>query len=137
MLLTNNFSTVIAQHVLQILCNLRQTDAFPWSCTIGFFSQHGQFNKAFSLCIQQQRLGLCPRNFVVSSALKACARGSYKIGGVLIHAQLDDVETAQNAFDKTIEKNAVSWNSIGRLTSGNLAEGWKVFSETPRKDVIS
>lgn len=85
---TNSFSTAIAQYVLQILYHLRQTDAFPWSCTIGFFSLHGQFNKAFSLCIQQQRLGLCPRNFAVFSALHACARGLYKIGGVLIHAQV-------------------------------------------------
>ncbi|KAH9777482.1 pentatricopeptide repeat-containing protein [Citrus sinensis] len=130
MLSTNSFSTAIGQYVLQILCNLRQTDAFPWSCTIGFFSQHGQFNKSFSLCIQQQRLGLCPRNFAVSSALHACARGLYKIGGSfhscpgLISRDflgLDDVETARNVFDKVMEKNA----------------GWKVFSETPRKDVIS
>lgn len=54
-----------------------------------------------------------------------------------LYSKLDDVETARNVFGKTMEKNAVSWNSIGRLTSGNLAEGWKVFGETPRKDVIS
>ncbi|KAF3948593.1 hypothetical protein CMV_025427 [Castanea mollissima] len=107
------------------------------------------------------RLGLCPTTFAVSSALRACARIEYRIGGVLVHGQvhkyghrscvyvqtalvdfyskLCDMVTAQKVFDEMLVKNVVSWNSIlsGCLKSGNLAEAQRVFDEIPRKDVIS
>ncbi|KAL4602599.1 hypothetical protein ACB092_10G064500 [Castanea dentata] len=106
------------------------------------------------------RLGLCPTTFAVSSALRACARIEYRIGGVLVHGQvhkyghcscvyvqtalvdlyskLCDMVSAQ-VFDEMLVKNVVSWNSIlsGYLKSGNLAEAQRVFDEIPRKDIIS
>lgn len=158
---TSGFSTSIAQYILQILYHSHKPDAFSWGCTIRFFSQRSHFKEAFSLYLQQQRLGLSPTSFAVSSALKACARTGYKMGGLLIHAQvykyglcgcvyvqtalvhlyskLGDMETAQKVFDEMMDKNVVSWNSIlfGNLKSGNLVEARKIFDKMPMKDVIS
>ena len=107
------------------------------------------------------RLGLCPTTFAVSSALRACARIEYRIGGVLVHGQvhkygycscvyvqtalvdlyskLCDMVTAQKVFDEMLLKNVVLWNSIlsGYLKSGSLAEAQRVFNKIPREDVIS
>ncbi len=154
-------SVAQAQYLKLILYQLQNPDAFSWGCTIRFFSQHGQFKEAFLLYVQMQRLGLCPTTFAVSSALRACARIEYRIGGVLVHGQvhkygycscvyvqtalvdlyskLGDMVTAQKVFDEMVEKNVVSWNSIlsGYLKSGSLAEAQRVFDEIPRKDVIS
>ncbi|CAN1748000.1 Pentatricopeptide repeat-containing protein At4g22760 [Linum perenne] len=49
------------------------------------------------------------------------------------------MDTAQKAFDDTIDKNVVSWNSIlsGYLKSGNLDEAKRVFDQIPEKDVVS
>ena len=160
---TSTHSRIVAQaqYLKLILYQLQNPDAFSWGCTIRFFSQHGQFKEAFSLYVQMHRLGLCPTTFAVSSALRACARIEYRIGGVLVHGQvhkygycscvyvqtalvdlyskLCDMVTAQKVFDEMLVKNVVSWNSIlsGYLKSGNLAEAQRVFDEIPRKDVIS
>ena len=160
---TSTHSRIVAQaqYLKLILYQLQNPDAFSWGCTIRFFSQHGQFKEAFSLYVQMHRLGLRPTTFAVSSALRACARIEYRIGGVLVHGQvhkygycscvyvqtalvdlyskLCDMVTAQKVFDEMLVKNVVSWNSIlsGYLKSGNLAEAQRVFDEIPRKDVIS
>ncbi|KAK3224780.1 hypothetical protein Dsin_004642 [Dipteronia sinensis] len=158
---TRIFSTSIALFVKQILYHSRKPDAFSWSFAIRFLSQHGQFKEAFSLYVQQQRLGLYPSSFAFSSALKACAWSVFKMGGLSIHAQVDkygfcgcvyvqtalvdlysklgDMNTAQKVFDKMVEKNVVSWNSIlsGHLKSGNIIEARRVFDHMPKKDVIS
>ncbi|CAK7355758.1 unnamed protein product [Dovyalis caffra] len=161
LLSASNYSRRIAQYIHNILYHLRHPDPLPWGCTIRHFSQQGQFKVALHLYVQMQRQGLCPSTFAVSSALRAYARTTYKMGGLLIHAQsykygfsscvyvqtalvdlyskLGDMNTAQKVFDELLEKNVVSWNSIlsGHLKSGNLLEARKVFDQIPRKDVIS
>ncbi|KAM4075019.1 hypothetical protein ACB094_10G138200 [Castanea mollissima] len=154
-------SVAQAQYLKLVLYQLQNPDAFSWGWTIQFFSQNGQFKEAFSLYVQMQRLGLFPTTFAISSALRACARIEYRIGGVLVHAQvhkyghcicvyvhtvlvdlylkLGDMVTAQKVFDEMLVKNVVSWNSIlsKYLKSGSLAEAQRVFNKIPRKDVIS
>ncbi|GAV81474.1 PPR domain-containing protein/PPR_2 domain-containing protein/TPR_7 domain-containing protein/PPR_3 domain-containing protein [Cephalotus follicularis] len=161
LLSTSYYSRSIFQYVQKILHHLVSPDAFSWGFAVRYLSQHGQFKEAFCLYIQQQRVGLCPTTFAVSSALKACARGVCKIGGLLIHAQvykygfcccvyaqtalvdlyskLGDMENALKVFHDMQQKNVVSWNSIlyGHLKSGNLVEARRVFDEMPIKDVIS
>lgn len=158
---SRNFSTGIARFVEQIIYYSHKPNAFSWSIAIRYLCQHGQFKETFSLYIQQQRLGLYPSSFAFSSALKACARGEFKIGGLSVHAQvykfgfcdcvyvqtalvdlyskLGDLDNAQKVFDKMVEKNVVSWNSLlsGHLKTGNLIEARRVFNGMPKKDVIS
>ena len=81
-------SVAHAQYLKLVLYQLQNPDAFSWGWTMWFFSQHGQFKEAFSLYVQMQRLGLFPTTFAVSSAPRACARIEYRIGGVLVHAQV-------------------------------------------------
>ncbi|KAK9276307.1 hypothetical protein L1049_005838 [Liquidambar formosana] len=157
-----NYSRTISQYVQQILHHSRNPDdTFSWACTIRFLSQHAQFKEALALYVRMHSLGLCPSTFAVSSALKACARIVYRIGGVSIHAQvfkygfcsgvyvetalvdlyskLGDMVNARKVFDEMGERNVVSWNSIlsGYLKSGDLVVAKRVFDEIPRKDVIS
>ncbi|CAN1748007.1 Pentatricopeptide repeat-containing protein At4g22760 [Linum perenne] len=146
----SSYSTILAQYVQGILRSSRNPDAFSWSCTIRYFSQEGQFKDAFCLYVELLRVGLCPSTFALSSTLRACGRISYATAGRSIHAQaykygfggcvyvqtalvdlyskLGDMDTAQKAFDDTIDKNVVSWNSIlsGYLKSGNLDEAKRV-----------
>ncbi|CAN1748002.1 Pentatricopeptide repeat-containing protein At4g22760 [Linum perenne] len=157
----SSYSTILAQYVQGILRSSRNPDAFSWSCTIRYFSQEGQFKDAFCLYVELLRVGLCPSTFALSSTLRACGRISYATAGRSIHAQaykygfggcvyvqtalvdlyskLGDMDTAQKAFDDTIDKNVVSWNSIlsGYLKSGNLDEAKRVFDQIPEKDVVS
>ncbi|CAN1748003.1 Pentatricopeptide repeat-containing protein At4g22760 [Linum perenne] len=161
----SSYSTILAQYVQGILRSSRNPDAFSWSCTIRYFSQEGQFKDAFCLYVELLRVGLCPSTFALSSTLRACGRISYATAGRSIHAQaykygfggcvyvqtalvdlyskLGDMDTAQKAFDDTIDKNVVSWNSIlsGYLKSGNLDEAKRVFDQIPdqlaKKDLLS
>ncbi|KAL3598964.1 hypothetical protein D5086_006882 [Populus alba] len=156
-----NNSRRISQYVHSILYHLPHPDSFSWGLAIRYFSQQGQFKEALYLYVQMQRQGLCPSTFAVSSALRAYARTTYKMGGMSIHAEsykygfsncvyvqtalvdlyskLGDMNTAQKVFDELAEKNVVSWNSIlsGHLKSGNLLEAQRVFDQISKKDVIS
>ncbi|GMH09483.1 hypothetical protein Nepgr_011324 [Nepenthes gracilis] len=156
-----NFSPAVFQYVQGILWHLQKPDSFSWSCTIRYFSQHGQFKEAFILYAQMQRWGLCPSTFSISSALRACGRIGYKIGGISIHAQVNKyeschnvyvqtalldfyakigtVENAQRIFDEMDERNVVTWNSMldGYLKYGDLALARQLFNEMPVKDIVS
>ncbi|GAB2224570.1 hypothetical protein Droror1_Dr00005332 [Drosera rotundifolia] len=148
-------------YVQRILLLLQEPDSFCWSRCIYYFAHHGRFKGALSLYAQMQRLGLPPSTFSVSSALKACARLGYKIGGVSIHGQvhkyeilcgvhvqtslldfyskMGNMESAQKVFDEMSERNVVSWNSMlsGYLKYGDLASAKHLFDVMPTKDVIS
>ncbi|TYI15714.1 hypothetical protein ES332_A08G205100v1 [Gossypium tomentosum] len=161
LLSTTNYSASVFVYVREILYHLQKPDAFSWGCTVRFLSRHGQFEEAFSLYVEMQKLGLYPSTHAVSSALRACARTGSKTGGISIHAQvhrygvcncvfvqttlvdfytkLGDMDTAKRVFNEMLEKNVVSWNSIlsGYLKAGNLGEAQRVFDEMPKKDVIS
>ncbi|CAN1748006.1 Pentatricopeptide repeat-containing protein At4g22760 [Linum perenne] len=149
----SSYSTILAQYVQGILRSSRNPDAFSWSCTIRYFSQEGQFKDAFCLYVELLRVGLCPSTFALSSTLRACGRISYATAGRSIHAQaykygfggcvyvqtalvdlyskLGDMDTAQKAFDDTIDKNVVSWNSIlsGYLKNSRPQEALQLFSQ--------
>ncbi|XP_059658232.1 pentatricopeptide repeat-containing protein At4g22760 [Cornus florida] len=158
---SSNYSHSVSQYAQLILRHMQDPDVFSGSCTIRFLSQHGQFREAFALYVQMQSWGPGPSTFAVSSALKACARIVYKMGGISIHAQvhkfgfcgvvyvqtalvdfyskLGNMDIARKVFDEMVGKNVVSWNSImsGYVKSGDLAMAHSVFDEMPEKDVIS
>ena len=160
----SNYSATVAQYVHSVLHHSKSPDSFSWACAIRFSTQHGQFKEAFALYVQMQRWGLWPTTFALSSALKACARIAYRMGGISIHGQvqkfgfscggdgiyvetalvdfyckLGDMEIARKMFDEMAERNVVSWNSMlaGYLKSGDLVVAQRVFDEIPQKDVIS
>ncbi|XP_065858043.1 pentatricopeptide repeat-containing protein At4g22760 [Euphorbia lathyris] len=158
---TCSYSRSISQYVQNILFHMQSPDVFSWGCAVRYLSQQGQFKESILLYVQMLRQGLCPSTFAVSSALRACARILYKMGGMLIHAQtykygfsscvyvqtallglyskLGDMDTARKVFDEIVEKNVVSWNSIlcGYLKIGKLLEAQHVFDQIPSKDVVS
>ncbi|KAF6168831.1 hypothetical protein GIB67_042138 [Kingdonia uniflora] len=109
-----------------------------------------------------QRLGLhCSSTFVVSAALKSCARVLNGVTGRAIHTQvfkygyngdvyvgtavvdmyakMGDMGCSKKVFDEMHVRNVVTWNSMlfGYLKGGNLAEAKRVFDEIPVKDVCS
>ncbi|KAK9983432.1 hypothetical protein SO802_032957 [Lithocarpus litseifolius] len=123
----------------------------------GSFPSIANSKKRFRFMFKCRDQDFFPTTFAVSSALRACARIEYRIGGVLVHAQVHKYGhcscvyvqtaivdlysklTAQLVFDEMLVKNVVSWNSIlsGYLKSGSLVEAQRVSDKIPRKDVIS
>ncbi|KAI3448593.1 hypothetical protein Pfo_005258 [Paulownia fortunei] len=157
----NHYSPRTTHYVKSILQRMQNPDVFSTSCTIRYLSQHGQFREALSLYVQTHSSGLFPNTFAVSSALKACARILCKVGGLMIHGQvqkfgfckvvfvqtalldfyskMSDMVIARKVFDEIRGKNVVSWNSMlsGYVKYGDLAMAQSVFDEMPMKDVIS
>ncbi|XP_050229802.1 pentatricopeptide repeat-containing protein At4g22760 [Mercurialis annua] len=156
-----SYTKIVSQYVENILFHLRDPETFSWGCTVRYFSQQGQFEKALSLYREMVRQGLCPSTYAISSSLRACARILHNIGGISIHAQcykfgfcgcvyvqtalvdlyskLGDMNSALKVFDDTVEKNVVSWNSIlsGYLKSGKLEQAQSLFDQIPMKDIVS
>ncbi|PIN03352.1 hypothetical protein CDL12_24126 [Handroanthus impetiginosus] len=156
-----HYSPRITHYVKLILQRLQNPDAFSASSTIRYLSQHGQFREALSLYVQTHSAGLFPNTFALSSALKACARILCKVGGLMIHGQVQklglckivfvqtalvdfyskmgDMVIAHKVFDEIRGKNVVTWNSLlaGYVKYGDLARAQSVFDEMPQKDVIS
>ncbi|KAK2981332.1 hypothetical protein RJ640_027242 [Escallonia rubra] len=149
------------QYLQLILHHMQNPDVFSGACTIQFLCRYGQFREAFAQYVQMQRSALFPSTFAVSSALKACAKTVYWVGGISIHAQVHkygfwknvyvqtalvdfyskvgNMVTAHRLFDEMVGKTVVSWNSMlsGYLKSGDLEMAQSVFDATPNKDVIS
>ncbi|KAK6143927.1 hypothetical protein DH2020_024275 [Rehmannia glutinosa] len=156
-----HYSPRTTHYVKSILLGMQNPDVFSASLTIRYLSQHGQFKEALSLYAQSHGRGLFPNTFAISSALKACARVLCKVGGLMIHGQvqklgfckvvfvqtalvdfyskLGDMVVARKVFDEIRGKNVVSWNSMlaGYVKCGDLAMAQSVFDEMPVKDVIS
>lgn len=156
-----HYSARTTHYVKSILRRMRNRDAFSASCIIRYLSQYGQFLDAIDLYSEAHASGISPNTFAVSSALKSCARILYKIGGLMIHGQVQksgfsevvfvqtalldfysksgDMVVARKVFDEIRGKNVVSWNSLlgGYVKHGNLAMAQSVFDEMPAKDVVS
>ncbi|XP_073304878.1 pentatricopeptide repeat-containing protein At4g22760 [Primulina huaijiensis] len=148
-------------YVESILKYMQTQDVWPSSFTIRHLSQHGQYQEAFSLYVRRHGSGFIPNTYAVSSALKACGKVLYKVGGVMIHGQMQklgfcdvvfvqtalldfylkvgDLEIARKVFDGIAGKNVVSWNSMlaGYAKYGQLDMAHSLFDEMPMKDVIS
>ncbi|KAG8363840.1 hypothetical protein BUALT_Bualt19G0064100 [Buddleja alternifolia] len=156
-----HYSRRTTHYVKSILHRMQNPDVFSTSCTIRYLSQHGQFQEALFLYVQMHSSGIFPNTFSVSSALKACARIVCKVGGLMIHGQVQklglcngvfvqtalvdfyskmgDMVIARKVFDEIRGKNVVSWNSIlaGYVKCGDLGMAQSVFDEMPVRDVIS
>lgn len=148
-------------YVESILKYMQTPDVWPSSFTIRHLCQHGQHEEAFSLYVRMHGSGFIPNTYSVSSALKACAKILYKVGGVMIHGQMQklgfcevvfvqtalldfylkagSLEIARKVFDGIAGKNVVSWNSMlsGYAKCGQLEMAHCLFDEMPIKDVIS
>lgn len=146
-------------HYVESILKYMQTP--PSSFAIRHLSQHGQYQEAFSLYVRMHGYGIFPNTYAVSSALKACAKILYKVGGVMIHGQMQklgccevvfvqtaildfylkvgDLEIARKVFDGISGKNVVSWNSMlaGYAKYDQLEMAHSLFDEMPMKDVIS
>ncbi|KAH6826562.1 Tetratricopeptide repeat superfamily protein [Perilla frutescens var. hirtella] len=156
-----HYSARTSHYVRSILGHTRKRDAFSASCTIRYLSQNGQFEEALALYSESHASGIYPNSFAISSALKSCARILCKMGGLMIHGQLQklalcevvfvqtslldfysklgDMVVARKVFDEIREKNVVSWNSLlgGYVKHGDLAMAQGVFEEMPVRDVVS
>ncbi|KZV51693.1 pentatricopeptide repeat-containing protein-like [Dorcoceras hygrometricum] len=156
-----NCSPRTIHYVESILKCLQTPDVWSTSFTIRHLSQHGLFQEAFSLYVRMHSSGFIPNTYAVSSALKACAKILCKVGGVMIHGQMQKLgfcevvfvqtalldfylkvgglEIARKVFDGISGKNVVSWNSMlaGYAKVGQLEMAHSLFDEMPVKDVIS
>ncbi|KAL0923342.1 hypothetical protein M5K25_007396 [Dendrobium thyrsiflorum] len=132
-----------------------------WTRAIRSSADLRRYGHVLSLYAQMLRSGYHPDPFAISAALKACARVSFMVAAVAIHAQihklghrtdvytqtalvglyskLDGIVTAQKVFDEMPNRNVVSWNSILScyIRALDITDARRVFDEMPLKDVVS
>ncbi|KAG0499830.1 hypothetical protein HPP92_004521 [Vanilla planifolia] len=125
-----------AAHLIFCSITVIKRNVVTWTVMIGGYAQHGDANTALELFSKMLKCGSAsPNAFTISCALMACARLSTLRFGQEIHAyvvrkQFDteivfvsncllemyskcgNIDAAQKVFDRTSEKNSVSWTSL-------------------------
>eukprot|EP01018_Ginkgo_biloba_P030284 Gb_21439 [translate_table: standard] len=132
---------------------IRTRNVFLWNAMIRAYATSGPCEEALALYYQMRRSGMYPDNFTFPFVLKACAslsalqegkeihyhvvRSGFEsdvfIGTALIdmYAKCLSIEKARHVFDKTSQRNLVSWNAMiaGYAQNGYADETLKLFRQ--------
>ncbi|KAF8377781.1 hypothetical protein HHK36_031166 [Tetracentron sinense] len=136
-----------------VLDSIPEPDVFSFSTLISACSKFHHFGNALSLFCRMLSRGIFPDNFVIPSALKACAglsalhtgqqvHGLASISGfasdsfvqsslVQLYIKCGKIGDAHQVFDRMDHPNVVSWSAIvaGYARQGYIDKAKKLFDE--------
>ncbi|KAF5741930.1 putative pentatricopeptide repeat-containing protein [Tripterygium wilfordii] len=131
----------------------------PWNLLISSYVRYGCFGVALSAYKQMVSKGIRPDNFTFPSVLKACAEENDLTFGKEVHESIDascngwdlfvhnalismygksgEVVVARQLFDKMLERDAVSWNTIISVyaSRGMWEEAFQMFERMRSESV--
>ncbi|XP_071734315.1 pentatricopeptide repeat-containing protein At4g25270, chloroplastic [Rutidosis leptorrhynchoides] len=112
----------------------RNTYAFAWNSLISGYSELGMYEDALALYFQMMEEGVKPDEFTFPRVIKACGgiglihvgqeihreivrcgfgNDGFVLNGLVdMYAKCGDIVRARKVFNKIVEKNTVSWNSM-------------------------
>ena len=132
-----------------------------WNSMIGGYARMGNWKEAFLLFRKMREWGMEPDGFTFVNLLSVCSQsrdldlGRYvhfciEITGVKIdiivrnalmdmYAKCGNLHSAQAIFDRTQEKNVVSWTSMisAYAQHGSIEVARQIFDQMPGKNVVS
>ena len=132
-----------------------------WNSMIGGYSRTGDWKEAFCLFQKMREQGMEPDGFTFVNLLSVCSQSSdsdlgryvhfcIEISGVKIdiivrnalmdmYSKCGDLHSAQAIFDRTQEKNVVSWTSMisSYAQHGSIQVARQIFDQMPGRNVVS
>ncbi|KAK4777272.1 hypothetical protein SAY87_017459 [Trapa incisa] len=129
----------------------RDISAFPWNSLISGYAESGDYEDAIALYFQMGEVGIEPDRHTFPRVLKACAGiRSIQIGEAIhrdavrsgcatdtfvlnslvdMYAKCGDIMRARMVFDKIVQRDLVSWNSMlmGYIRHGLFVETVDIF----------
>ncbi|KAG9139819.1 hypothetical protein Leryth_020227 [Lithospermum erythrorhizon] len=136
-------------HVITMASNIFHP--LPWNLLIYAYVKNDHYEEALSVYSYMGNKGVRPDKFTYPSVLKACGELSNLEFGAKVHKSIDgnpsawnlfvqnalismyakcgEVGIARGVFEKMIEKDAVSWNTMigGYASNGKWPEAFEVF----------
>ncbi|KAJ4966979.1 hypothetical protein NE237_018828 [Protea cynaroides] len=131
----------ISAHIL--FDKLPRPNVFAWTAVFALYSRNGMYEQCLSSYREMQLQGIRPDRYVFPKVLRACAQSLSLEEGVRIHKDIirfgaeyklevcnslidmyskcGSAQTARLVFDKMIERDILSWNSI---ISGYVCHGF-------------
>ncbi|KAL2906187.1 hypothetical protein RDABS01_004897 [Bienertia sinuspersici] len=135
-------------------------DGFSWTAMISCYVQHERPKEALDLYREMQNYGNLDTNkFTISSAIAASAAIPSLLSGKEIHgrivrmnlesdsavwsalsdmyAKCGSIEEARHVFDKTVDRDVVSWTSMmdGYFEEGRWEDGFALFTDMLRSGI--
>ncbi|KAJ1263136.1 hypothetical protein BS78_09G161400 [Paspalum vaginatum] len=134
----------ITEEALSVFKMIDQKDVVAWSAMLTCFAQAGDCNGATNVFIKMTMHGVKPNEFTISSAIDACAspmagvdlgrqfhaisikhrcQDAICVSSALVsmYARKGSIESAQSVFERQIDRDSVSWNS---MISGYAQHGY-------------
>eukprot|EP01018_Ginkgo_biloba_P030321 Gb_23084 [translate_table: standard] len=148
-----------SQLARQVFDKMSQRNVVSWTAMIAGYTQNGEGNEALKLFQQMQMEGLKPNWVTIVSVLPASVLVASLQHGKEIHAYITrneiestvslenalldmyakcgNIECARQVFERMIQRDVVSWNSIiaGYVQNGPANEALKLFNQMPSKSV--
>ncbi|XP_043710892.1 pentatricopeptide repeat-containing protein DOT4, chloroplastic-like [Telopea speciosissima] len=125
----NDFSSA---HIL--FEKLPRPNVFAWTAILALYSRNGMYHQCLSSYREMQVQGVRPDGYVFPKVLRACAQSLSLEEGIRIHKDIirfgaeyklevcnslidmyskcGDAQTAREVFDKMVERDILSWNSM-------------------------
>ncbi|KAA8535590.1 hypothetical protein F0562_030593 [Nyssa sinensis] len=126
---------------------LSQPNVFAWTAITAFYSRNGMPDECIQMYGEMKSKGVSPDNYVFPKVLRACAKSSHIKPGIQVHkdvitcgaesnvqvcnalmdmySKCGDVESARWVFDRMVERDLLSWNS---MISGYVCNGFLMLA---------
>ncbi|XVF59515.1 hypothetical protein PTKIN_Ptkin07bG0282100 [Pterospermum kingtungense] len=137
----------------QVFEEIPKEDVIPWSFMISRFAQSGRSEEAVNLFSQMRQAFVVPNQFTFASAIQACSSmGDLYLGKQMhclvlkvgldinvfvsnalmdVYAKCGRTEESMELFDKSINRNDVSWNTmiVGYVHNRDVEKALNFFVE--------